>query len=144
MLALLNKRPKGSYVAIAAQYGWAPYPSIWRVAYVHGVTLAGAINSTAPYEMTIDIANTGRDDYARGFAKERWVISGIAVRADVRGRGIGKALLRANEITTKQQGAGVIVGFKDDANGSPLVYKSPDTPLCPIIRRYRFMRESSG
>ena len=109
-----------------------PYPSIWQAAYIDGDTLAGVINSSVGYEMAIDVASTtGNIEYARGFARERRVISGIAVSQDARGQGIGKALLRENETAAKRQGASVIVGFMADANGSPRVYRSAGYTVMP-------------
>lgn len=108
-----------------------PYPSIWQAAYFEDNTLAGVINSTVPYEMAIDAANIIGIQHGRGFARERRIISGIAVSEDARGRGIGKALLQANETAANRQGASVIVGFMDDANGSPQFYRSAGYTVMP-------------
>ena len=110
----------------------APYPSIWQAAYLFDVSLAGVINSSVAYEMVVDVVNTtGNIEHARGFARERRVISGIAVSEGARGRGIGKALLQANETAAKRQGASVVVGFMADVNGSPHVYRSAGYTVMP-------------
>lgn len=108
-----------------------PYSSIWRVANFDNNTLAGVINSSVPYEMAIDAANIISIHHGRGFARERRIISGIAVQKDARGRGIGKALLQENETAAKRQGASVVVGFMDDANGSPQFYRSAGYTVMP-------------
>lgn len=49
----------------------------------------------------------------------------------MRGCGLWKALLQANEEAAKGQGASVVVGFMDDANGSPQVYRSAGYTVMP-------------
>lgn len=108
------------------------YPSIWQAAYLFDVSLSGVISSTVAYEMVVDVVNTtGNIEHARGFARERRVISGIAVSEGARGQGIGKALLRANETVAKRQGASVVVGFMADVNGSPRFYRSAGYSVMP-------------
>ncbi|WP_104056324.1 MULTISPECIES: N-acetyltransferase [unclassified Arthrobacter] len=108
-----------------------PYQGIWRVAYDENGTLAGVINSSMPFSMAFELGTSGYAVYAKGFLKERRVISGLAVREEMRGRGVGKLLLQANEAAAKQQKASLIVGFMDDRNGSPQVYKSAGYVIVP-------------
>lgn len=115
-----------------------PYERIWRAAYDDQGYLLGAITTSLPYEMAIELGQ-GNMTYARGFLRARRVIEGLAVREDVRGQGLGKALLQENESAAKRQKATLLVGFMDDANGSPVVYKSAgysvvahNRPLPPV------------
>jgi GNAT superfamily N-acetyltransferase len=106
------------------------FPTIWLAAYQDNV-IVGAINTAVSYPLVLEVAAKQGPAYAHGVAQERRVLAGLAVREDMRGQGIGRALIEANESAAKAQGVSVLVGFFDEGNHSPSVYTSTGYSLTP-------------
>lgn len=99
------------------------FPSTWLAAY-EGKELVGAINVTMPYEHVLQAVEYGLDDHARGLARVRRTLCGLAVREDMRRQGIANALIQEAEAISKAEGASLLAGFMDEENGNPAFYES--------------------
>jgi GNAT superfamily N-acetyltransferase len=93
----------------------------WHCAYLSDGSLVGAVLTNVPEE-TVDVAELFGDRYAQGFARTRRTLASIAVRGDMRGHGIGRALLDVAEAQARAEGAIHLTGFMDERNGAPVFY----------------------
>lgn len=98
-------------------------PSTWLAAY-EGKELVGAINAHPAYEHVLRAMEYNFEDQARGLARSRRTISGLAVREDMRRQGIAKALIEGAEVEAMAQGASLVAGFMDEENGPPAFYEA--------------------
>jgi GNAT superfamily N-acetyltransferase len=98
-------------------------PSIWLAAY-EGKELVGAVNVVMPYPHVLTAAGHGFEDLARGLARARRTVCGLAVREDMRRQGIANALIQGAEAEAKAQSASLLAGFMDEKNGAPAFYEA--------------------
>ncbi|WP_373462843.1 GNAT family N-acetyltransferase [Arthrobacter pascens] len=63
------------------------------------------------------------------------VLGSIAVREDMRGQGVGRALLAAVEANARSEGVSHMTGFMDERNGVPSFYERTDIGSCPCKSR---------
>ena len=111
----------------------AAYPTFWRAAWLPDGSLVGAVCAHPPYSMVIQIATQpGGQEYARGLARARRVLGSIAVREDMRGQGVGRALLAAVEANARIEGVSHITGFMDERNGEPSFYERNGYRIMPL------------